>query len=423
MKIMVISNLYPPYYLGGYELGCKSIVNGLVKRGHDVVVLTSPSHVPEEKISQSDQSSPVILRRLQLKSFQPINSPHENVLKVNHLEAMLTNYANTAMVLDAIQEYKPDCVYLFNLVGIGGLAILDALNSISAPWVLHLMDRAPETLQFGFSKDVLSIFNAQNGNLYKHGKIISMTKHLVDEIELLCKFTFSNKIDLVPGWVDIEKTFFKREYTRSEKLRFVTAGAVQSHKGIDIIVETAALLRKNRVENFNIEIYGDGNIAYYVDLAKQYGVSDLVSFLGPRTQPELIDIYKASDAFLFPTWEREPFGFAPIEAAAVGCIPIITATCGAAERLVGNVHCLKIERSAASLFETLRRFCRHEIDVERIGTNAQVITREDLHFDTCLEQVESILNDVMKSKVIKEPSWMDINRTYLKHNLSVKLFS
>ncbi|HHW4677972.1 MAG TPA: glycosyltransferase family 4 protein [Xylella sp.] len=43
MKILIISNLYPPFYIGGYELGCKNIVDGLVAKGHDVVVLTSRS--------------------------------------------------------------------------------------------------------------------------------------------------------------------------------------------------------------------------------------------------------------------------------------------------------------------------------------------------------------------------------------------
>ena len=41
MRILVATNLYPPHYIGGYELRCRDIVEGLVKRGHDVYVLTS----------------------------------------------------------------------------------------------------------------------------------------------------------------------------------------------------------------------------------------------------------------------------------------------------------------------------------------------------------------------------------------------
>jgi hypothetical protein len=38
---MVISNLYPPYYVGGYEIGCQDAVEALKARGHEVKVLTS----------------------------------------------------------------------------------------------------------------------------------------------------------------------------------------------------------------------------------------------------------------------------------------------------------------------------------------------------------------------------------------------
>ena len=41
MKILVVTNFYPPHYVGGYELGCRDVVEGLRQRGHKVDVLTS----------------------------------------------------------------------------------------------------------------------------------------------------------------------------------------------------------------------------------------------------------------------------------------------------------------------------------------------------------------------------------------------
>ena len=29
LKVLVISNFYPPHYIGGYELGCRDVVEGL----------------------------------------------------------------------------------------------------------------------------------------------------------------------------------------------------------------------------------------------------------------------------------------------------------------------------------------------------------------------------------------------------------
>ena len=38
MKILVITNLYPPHFVGGYELGCRDVVEQLRRRGHTVWV-------------------------------------------------------------------------------------------------------------------------------------------------------------------------------------------------------------------------------------------------------------------------------------------------------------------------------------------------------------------------------------------------
>ena len=41
MKILVVSNFYPPHHIGGYELGCRDVVEKLRARGHTLRVLTS----------------------------------------------------------------------------------------------------------------------------------------------------------------------------------------------------------------------------------------------------------------------------------------------------------------------------------------------------------------------------------------------
>lgn len=430
MKILVITNLYPPFYIGGYEIGCSNVVKGLRRRGHDVTVLTTPSHVRENTacdsevpLAQGGHHNEYVFRPLQLRSFQPINSRNEGAGRAFHFEAMISNFTNTSATLDAIRNFSPDCVYLFNLVGLGGVAILDALNFLSIPWALHLMDRVPNTLQSGIPQDVLSVFNAEGGNVYVNGRIISMTKHLIDEIEKLGDFRFTNEVFLIPGWAETENSIMVRKYSDLNRLRFVTAGAVQPHKGIDIILQAAEMLRSSGLYNFQIDIYGDGNVSHYVDVSKQLNVSDHVSFLGSRTQHELMEIYQSSDAFLFPTWEREPFGFAPVEAAAVGCIPIITSTCGVAERLINNVNCIKIERNPKSLFSVLQDFCIGRIDCQKLGDNAQTITRQDLSFESCLNKIEEILQQCAKNSKAQQPSWRNFNLAYLKHNLAYRLYS
>ena len=41
MKILVLTNLYPPHHAGTYDLRCQSVTELLRLRGHSVLVLTS----------------------------------------------------------------------------------------------------------------------------------------------------------------------------------------------------------------------------------------------------------------------------------------------------------------------------------------------------------------------------------------------
>ena len=41
MKVLLLSNVFPPGFIGGYELGALEIANHLTTSGHEVNVLTS----------------------------------------------------------------------------------------------------------------------------------------------------------------------------------------------------------------------------------------------------------------------------------------------------------------------------------------------------------------------------------------------
>src|SRR5690348_2227632 len=41
MRLLFVSNLYPPVVVGGYELNCADVAAGLRRRGHTVEVVTT----------------------------------------------------------------------------------------------------------------------------------------------------------------------------------------------------------------------------------------------------------------------------------------------------------------------------------------------------------------------------------------------
>ena len=86
--------------------------------------------------------------------------------------------------------------------------------------------------------------------------------------------------------------------------------------------------------------------------------------MGVRPHAELLELYGEYDVFAFPTRDREPFGLVPLEAAARGCVPVITRRCGIAEWLVHGVHCLKVDRSCRGLRGRLGAILEGEIALE-----------------------------------------------------------
>src|SRR4051812_4695222 len=118
MKILVISNLYPPDVLGGYEMGCRQAVDALRARGHDVRVLTTAPRTPVV-------SPPHVIRTLRLTELLYNNylaqRTHPVTSRLADAEAFQINSFNVHALLTALQEFQPDVVYVWMVSGLGGL--------------------------------------------------------------------------------------------------------------------------------------------------------------------------------------------------------------------------------------------------------------------------------------------------------------
>jgi glycosyltransferase involved in cell wall biosynthesis len=168
-------------------------------------------------------------------------------------------------------------------------------------------------------------------------------------------------------------------------------GVLVEHKGIDILIEAACLLRALDQGTFWIDINGREDDDRFRRLAADGAVDDVVRFRGLTEQKELIRRLSGCDVFAFPTAWREPFAFAPLEAAAAGCVPLISSTSGNAEWMVGGVHCLKAPRTPQAFADALAAILRGDIDLAPIGRRAQAAVRDMFHSPTVLPAVEAAL--------------------------------
>jgi glycogen synthase len=416
MRILFVSNLYPPVVIGGYELACAQTAQALAGRGHEVRVLTTWCHLP-----QTSKEPAWIHRRLDLHWFVPYASSNQAVEQRDLHSAVCSSYANTLQLLESIRDFHPDVVSVWNPTGIGGLAMMDLLNYIGVPWALTLGDRVPVDIAMNVPANVLGPFGAQGSRLYERARIFSVSQHLLDEIESLSGVSFPQGADIVAGWADLSGALPHEPYLRDGRARFVAASTLHPHKGIDLILEASARLKAGGLD-FSVDVIGDGELGRYVDMARTLHLQDHVRFVGSRPYAELLRSYAGYDAFLCPTWERDPFPFAPLGAAGCGTPPIITRNCGTSERLVDGVHCIKIDRTVDQLADAMICAATGRVDLARIGRAGQRLITTDLSFDRYLDRIENALREhahPWRYETADDPTLPLL--ILLKHNLSVKL--
>lgn len=128
-------------------------------------------------------------------------------------------------------------------------------------------------------------------------------------------------VTVAPNGVDLD--LIESAEPAADPTDLVVVGRMLSHKRIDLLIDTVALLRADGVD-VTCRIIGDGpeRSALHAQAA-DLGVTDLIDFRHDvPSHREVYGLLKAARAFVFPS-EREGFGIAVLEALACG-LPVVT---------------------------------------------------------------------------------------------------
>jgi glycogen(starch) synthase len=358
MRVLVVSNMYPPHALGGYERSCADVMARFTERGHDVHVLTTDTRLPDV----ADEPDPSVRRvfRWYWDDHQIVQPPFE--------ERFAIERHNRAALLAALKEIRPDVVSVWAM-GAMSLGLIDVLNHAKLPTVYVVCDEWPiygprlDAWIAGFQRRRARLI----APLVRAAGLATQPRAPMDATLLWLSEYIRERVLTSTQWAPARQTVtysgidtrdfpLTTEPVTSEEFawRLLGVGRVEPRKGFSAAVEALAQLPTEAT----LRITGpdDGQQAgELMKLADGLGVRDRLQ-IGAVPRAELRDVYLAADVFVFTSAWREPFGLTPVEAMACGTPVVAAATGGAAEYLVDEVNCLVVPpRDAEAIAAAVRR--------------------------------------------------------------------
>lgn len=387
MRVLFVSNLYPPNVVGGYERLCFEVASAFASRGHDVHVLASGHGGGTAKYPRQ-----TIRRTLRLLAGAEIYDPFPGGAEVRDA----VNRGNLDALRDALAEARPDVVFAWNLFFLDR-SFLSALSGCGLPvfvmltdnWLLsmerpHHLARFFEERVFGrapFRPPVApSLSQPPAASLW--GRLRSIVRPAAPptvapppaapERPAPLRFPFGAVfgsafvLDLyADAGVSFERSRVVHNGVRQEprpdaafrdrarlvedgELRLLFAGRFVDLKGAHDAVAAMPLIRAEEAgaRRVRLTLLGDTrDVAYAERLRQEVAASecaDGIEILPPVAEDALFDLFGQHDVYIFPSL-YEPFSLTLIHALACG-IPT------AASRAGGNVEIVRDGESGV-LFE------------------------------------------------------------------------
>jgi len=322
MRILFLTNLYPPHFIGGYEQLCKDVADGLAAKGHDCHVLTSTYGIGR----QSTEGN--VYRLLALEGDFAGNRPSLAASNRIRLD-------NERTLLKVIGEVDPDLIFIWSMRRFSRslLFLLEGLGRRVVYYVTDnwLLDHYRPTRQ-NLKKYLLSL-----GCLFKRpslDNVICSSNHMKQEliergIPLQKAHVVYNGVDLAP-YLDIQRE------RKHDVTRILYAGRLVSEKGPHTLLQAFIDLPVEQRRDLQLTIVGGGEEAYIRGLqgmARQAGVEKAVYFTGNVSREELPGYFASHDIFVFPSIWQEPFSLTLIMALASE-IPVIGTLNGGSKEIL-----------------------------------------------------------------------------------------
>lgn len=420
MKILVISNLCPPDYDGGFELSAFRNANSLRERGHDVEFVTGEFRVAYQgqrvdphwvhRIFQTTEekdgwsNAEIFLggeSDLRFKIGNLFKQIGFRVANIKGLTRMMDLApSNESALDDFLKDRDFDAAYVFGLHKIG-TSVIRSLMKKGIPVLYHQGD---EWLAFYTNPGLLKrvVLNLASPITYfKERRVDLRNVFLVSEF-MKRRFLDAGYKEKQLGVIYRGVEFPLREDFDRERFDppvFLVASRLTLYKGIHFAIKAAAVLDQ-RLPNkeWQLWIAGHGDpttMTYFHNLVEELKIEHRVKFIGKHSRESTFAHMQRAMAVISPSVFDEPFGNTNIEAMAAGT-PLIASRSGAIEEIIdhGKSGLIYDRHKFEELAHHMQLILVNEDLRQSIRVEAMEKVKRMFTQDRIMDQVEAKLADM-----------------------------
>lgn len=378
MNILIVTNLFPPYHHGGYELRCAQVADYLRGAGHRVRVVTSRYRIDgtahAAAVCEEEASGIHVSRLLRHHRLDP----HASAGRLYNLGVVRTQAADIRRFGEILDGFKPHVVNWWNLEGVTKAILrmpadrgIPSMYCIDDGWLINEMGadcRVDSPFWFEFWRTQwgphmvrpflrLGLMPVER-RLERRGvptRTFGLPPAHACFISAFRKFQYEQagmtfrSSEVIYGGVSADTFFVERspeDFTHGP-LRLLYAGYLDRERGLHTVVEALGLLPSEARSRMHLTVVSGGPVipdAYVNSLqsrVEQLGLAPYVSFLGRVSHDDMPAIYAAHHLLVFPSMRLEGLPMVMMEAMCAGCAVATTGSGGAIEL---------VEQAGAPLF-------------------------------------------------------------------------
>jgi glycosyltransferase involved in cell wall biosynthesis len=411
VRILFLTNFYPPHGSGGEEQSCQQVVEGLQQRGHATLVLTSmhgANNVPVEADG--------IYRSLYLEMDL---APWRHSLTF-FIKRKAREKHNVQCLERVLKQFEPDIIFIWGMWNLP--RSLPALAESQYPdkviyrfatywptlpsqhefywralgrkWYSRLPKQA-----LGHVALTMLARESPPALTFKHAICVSAaTRNRLVEVGI----PVANARVIYTG-LDAERYLNNRHNHQpshdNQTLNLLYAGRLTAEKGIGIAIKALEkLMLGQNLRSIRLSVAGSGSADYenYLrHLVTQAGLNDHVAFLGHVPAQEMPQLLQEFDVLLLPSTWPEPFSRIVLEGMISGLVVVATSIGGTTEILTdGENGLLFAPGNAEDLAQKIARLAADPELRQRLALAGRQIVVERFTRTKMMDEIEGYLQEV-----------------------------